>query len=221
MGRRARKKNKEIIGMDTDSIWYKRNARWGKQMRKKSVKSVMKKVEEFNRSHKKIKIKFPSIRKKKTLVWNPIVDDFKGSLFRKAKANSQLGELHLPKVKKPNRIPHIISSGTYRIADEWSDLHVGDQVHNPIEDIRNSAFGERELCDHEQCRIFAGFATGHCSICNSMLTRLFPKDYPDEWKFCCTCKRIAEILTGSEGIIMFWTKEKIEKVRKKITLAGK
>ena len=62
--------------MDTDSIWYERNEWWGKQIRKKFKK-----------------LKFPSIRKKKTVIWNPIEDDFKGGLFR------ELGELLTPIVE--------------------------------------------------------------------------------------------------------------------------
>ena len=158
--------------MDTDSIWYKRNKFWGKQL-------------------------------------------------RKARANAQLGELHLQEVKEPNRIPHIISSGTYKVELKLLDRHVGEQVHNPIEDIRNSAFGERELCDHERCRVFAGFVTGHCSICNSMLTRLFPRDYPNEWKFCCSCKCMAEEIVKGTLPDDFWINERSHKVLKKITLVGK
>lgn len=44
MGRRARKKNKKIIAMDTDSIWYKRNAWWGRFMRKSRANAQLGKL---------------------------------------------------------------------------------------------------------------------------------------------------------------------------------
>ena len=37
--------------------------------------------------------------------------------------------------------------------------------------------------------------TGECAVCNYPLEKKFPEDYPDEWKFCCACKELAEIIT--------------------------
>ena len=30
-----------------------------------------------------------------------------------------------------------------------------------------------------------------CSVCNSSLFEYYPEDYPDEWKFCCSCYAVA------------------------------
>ena len=212
MGRRTRKKNKEIIGMDTDSIWYKRNAWWGKQMRKKSTNSVMKKVEEFNRSQKWYrKIKFPSIRKKKTVVWNPIVDDFKGSLFRKVKANSRVEKLFTPIIED---YPREFEQNIIRSAANWHYGHHSlRQVQEAVEEIRH--------CVQDQCTIWSEIKTGNCSICDSMLTNKFPDDYPDDWKFCCSCKSMAEEIVKGTLPSCFWLNEKPNKILDKITLAGK
>lgn len=170
MGRRARKKNKEIIGMDTDSVWYKRNAWWGKEMRKKSTKSVMKKV----------------------------------------KANSQVKELFTPIMEDyPREFEQdiVISPATWLVP-----LRSLRQVQQAAEEVRR--------CFRNQCTIWSELKTGDCAICGSMLTTKFPDDYPDDWKFCCLCKRIAEVLTGSDGFIKHIKDSQIEKIRKKITLVG-
>ncbi len=32
---------------------------------------------------------------------------------------------------------------------------------------------------------------GGCVICGRCHIKPFPKDYPDEWKFCCNCRAVA------------------------------
>ena len=42
-----------------------------------------------------------------------------------------------------------------------------------------------------------GKTTGHCSICNFPLDTEYPEDYPDDWKFCCSCFKLARRITGT------------------------
>ncbi len=62
--------------------------------------------------------------------------------------------------------------------------------------------------------------TGKCAICYSHLTREYPMDYPDEWKFCCVCKAIADeiVKENLKGFIQF--RDQADRVKKKITLVG-
>jgi len=134
----------------------------------------MKKVKEFNRSHRRIKIKFPSIRKKKVAVWNPILDDFHGGLF-----------IHGQSLRN---------------------------VQRAVEQVNT--------CNRNVCDLFEELRTGNCSICDRMLTKKFPDDYPDDWKFCCSCKCIAEEITKGTLVWYLWDKLTVEKIRNKITLVG-
>lgn len=72
--------------------------------------------------------------------------------------------------------------------------------------------------------------TGHCAICYSHLIKEFPEDYPNEWKFCCSCLDWANRLIGEN----FISKEHLlrskilsgrgllfSKIYYKITLVGK
>lgn len=57
-----------------------------------------------------------------------------------------------------------------------------------------------------------------CTACRLHLDDVFPKDYPDDWKFCCICLVIAEeIATGvlEEGS---WSEQIVKIVRDRITL---
>lgn len=55
-----------------------------------------------------------------------------------------------------------------------------------------------------------------CAVCNHTLNKKFPEDYPEEWKFCCGCRMVAEIIT--EGIIP--RSDLFKEIYKKITLVG-
>lgn len=58
-----------------------------------------------------------------------------------------------------------------------------------------------------------------CAICNCDLTRTFPNDFPDEWKFCCGCKIIVEMLIEGTPTNMFSALRRVAKlVKEKITL---
>ena len=63
--------------------------------------------------------------------------------------------------------------------------------------------------------------TGECSICKQILTKNFPDDYPDEWKFCCRCKRIAEYLIKTQAHKNIILTYGFRKILNKITLVGK
>lgn len=57
-----------------------------------------------------------------------------------------------------------------------------------------------------------------CVICDYQLTKQFPKDYPDEWKFCCICKNLADDMAHGVVLADVWKKEIIDRIRKRITL---
>lgn len=44
---------------------------------------------------------------------------------------------------------------------------------------------------------------GFCAICNFPLTVSYPEDYPDEWKFCCSCWHWAGLIARDDPIIKF------------------
>jgi len=35
-----------------------------------------------------------------------------------------------------------------------------------------------------------------CSICRKGLHAVFPRDFPDEWKFCCGCCDLANVIVA-------------------------
>lgn len=61
------------------------------------------------------------------------------------------------------------------------------------------------------------FAFDYCAICDFPLDKKFPKDFPDNWKFCCSCHACAVIIT--EGPTP--RSDIFERIYKKITLVGK
>ena len=119
----------------------------------------------------------------------------------------------------------MLKTGTYKKKDEFTqdfiagigDWHVRSN-RNPLDDIRNSAFGERELSPHENPAITFNFITGTCSICNFVITYKFPEDYPDEWKFCCSCKNMADEIAKGTLPEEYYLLEKVHTIKKKITL---
>lgn len=59
---------------------------------------------------------------------------------------------------------------------------------------------------------------GKCAICDSSLhSGRFPLDFPDDWKFCCNCLYIAELMIGGDQRICI-VPAKIDKIYNKITL---
>jgi len=61
-----------------------------------------------------------------------------------------------------------------------------------------------------------------CVICSFKMTEKFPEDFPDEFKFCCTCKAIA-FRTISDDLSLpneYWVKKRVMKIMKIITLVG-
>ena len=62
--------------------------------------------------------------------------------------------------------------------------------------------------------------TGRCSICNFPLSKGFPEDFPNSWKFCCRCQHIAYLITIEIVKDEIWGLKTVDKIRKKITLVG-
>lgn len=70
--------------------------------------------------------------------------------------------------------------------------------------------------------------TGFCVICGSMLFNTFPEDFPNEWKFCCSCFSLAYELIkhGFNIVLKFYydiilnLEEKLRKINKCITLVN-
>lgn len=63
---------------------------------------------------------------------------------------------------------------------------------------------------------------GFCSICGNPLTKEFPAGFPEEWRWCCFCKLIAEwvIEDNLSEIAGYAFQKRISKIRKLITLVG-
>ena len=60
-----------------------------------------------------------------------------------------------------------------------------------------------------------------CVICKFPLTKEFPEDFPDEFKFCCTCKEIAwAVIRGTLDVEQRWLYKRVEKIEKIITVMG-
>lgn len=60
-----------------------------------------------------------------------------------------------------------------------------------------------------------------CVICRCLLDRSFPKDFPDEWKFCCGCLEWAKIVINPTlNVKILRTIGIFKKVEKYITLVG-
>lgn len=61
--------------------------------------------------------------------------------------------------------------------------------------------------------------TGFCVMCEQILTKDFPEDYPVGWKFCCFCKMVAEHLITTQHTPINSTPH-FKKILDKITLVG-
>ncbi len=65
------------------------------------------------------------------------------------------------------------------------------------------------------------YITGFCSICQNPLTKVFPADFPKEWRICCFCKMIADHIvehgTYPEGRCF---EKRVHKIVKLINLVG-
>ncbi len=59
-----------------------------------------------------------------------------------------------------------------------------------------------------------------CVICDLLLTNAFPEDFPDEFKFCCTCKEIAFEMINGDLPPDWWIYIRADKIKKIITLVG-
>jgi len=60
--------------------------------------------------------------------------------------------------------------------------------------------------------------TGKCAICNRPLENRFPKDFPNDWKFCCSCLHIAHLIIEGNLMISCWRHPKPHKILAKISL---
>lgn len=60
-----------------------------------------------------------------------------------------------------------------------------------------------------------------CAICRRLLDVSFPKDFPDEWKFCCGCLEWAKMVVNPYlSVKILRTIPPFNKVEKRITLMG-
>ena len=68
-------------------------------------------------------------------------------------------------------------------------------------------------------KILKGF--DKCVICRSILDVSFPKDFPDEWKFCCSCLEWAKMVVKINPETEYLREiSVIRRVEKRITLVG-
>ena len=54
--------------------------------------------------------------------------------------------------------------------------------------------------------------TDYCAICGNKLHEqdIFPKDYPNKWKMCCTCLGLAEKFYAHHWVDGLWLEDKIK-----------
>lgn len=62
-----------------------------------------------------------------------------------------------------------------------------------------------------------------CAICRCLLELSFPKDFPEEWKFCCSCLAYAKVVVnrldlGNNQFLL--RTPKVKRIEKYITLVG-
>ena len=71
-------------------------------------------------------------------------------------------------------------------------------------------------CD---CKFCSALKNGNCYICGFPLSKPFPEDFPDEWKFCCHCLWMAKVMIENP-YFGFMLPNKAERIREKISLVG-
>ena len=76
-----------------------------------------------------------------------------------------------------------------------------EDIEDVQEDLRN--FWGEKITGYE------------CVICGYELTKRFPKGFPDEWKMCCNCRDVAEMLAYRTALPR---SDLYKEVYKKITL---
>ncbi len=59
-----------------------------------------------------------------------------------------------------------------------------------------------------------------CVVCGFPLNKAFPEDFPDNFKFCCTCKAIAFAMVRNDLPNELWILYRVDKIKKIITLVG-
>ncbi len=73
-----------------------------------------------------------------------------------------------------------------------------------------------------ECRVI--LITGICSICQQILTTEYPNDYPNEFKFCCSCLQWAKSIVADKnaGWLIYALKfsPTIKKIYERITVLG-
>jgi len=127
--------------------------------------------------------------------------------WEKLMRNAQMGELNLPSVEEVN-------TRLDEYAEECGFVRDYEQNPNPahinIIDYNNY---------YPRIGNYDGI-TGKCSICGTDLTHMFPSDFPDEWKFCCTCKMIAESMVNGNSYNGHWSRRQESRLKKVINLVG-
>jgi len=127
--------------------------------------------------------------------------------LEKLMRNAQMGELNLPSIEE-----------VHTRLDEHSREcgYVRDYEQNPnpsnihIIDYNNY---------YPRIGRYGGI-TGKCSICGTGLIHTFPSDFPDEWKFCCTCKRVAESMVNGDSYNGHWSSRREIRLKRVINLVG-
>ena len=66
--------------------------------------------------------------------------------------------------------------------------------------------------------------TGNCVVCGFKFTEKFPDDFPEEFKFCCSCLAWAKFMLEKDYGSFFWEGTVVNPIIKKIhdiiTLVG-
>lgn len=141
--------------------------------------------------------------------WREINRGWWERFMRKARNNSLLG----PFIRDHNdHYPRVVRVIELKLEDK-------PVFEGPLDFVR-----EYEQNPHphiEPCRCNVVINTGTCVTCGRPLYKPFPKGFPEEWKMCCGCKLFATWMTQGENFTAsFEGRERIERIRKLITLVG-
>lgn len=155
-------------------------------------------------------------------------------------------EITLPDVKEPQDIVSLIQGVRNRYIEDlrrtqlrWmaesrdiNNSHFYSIDHSPVEPHCNHPCLERQeviepLPDPDEQffdpRNHTPEHTGECAICRMFLTKDYPEDYPEEWKFCCSCHAWAKAIIrdwDEDWLVKSLTSPTIKKIYEKLIVFG-
>jgi len=128
-------------------------------------------------------------------------------------------KITLTDVKEPTLLKEFFNTRNRYWEKLMRNAQIGELNLPSVEEVRNPP----HIIDYNDYypRIGRyGGITGKCSICGTGLIHTFPSDFPDEWKFCCTCKRVAESMVNGDSYNGHWSSRREIRLKRVINLVG-